>query len=232
MIVAAEGLSKCFAAHQVFSDVSLEMGKGTVLALCGPSGCGKTTIIKIISGLIGFDSGSLTIGAKSILPGAPYPKELYGRVGVVFQEHNLFPHMTAIQNVEVGLRRVKGLSPMDARDRAAAELQAVGLSGKEALYPAALSGGERQRVAIARAVAMDPLLLLLDEPTSGLDPFRIGDVLDTVRRLASNGTTMLLVTHNLSFARKIANRFAVFNDGALEMSDDPSLLDSLHMEWT
>ncbi|MBI5722599.1 MAG: amino acid ABC transporter ATP-binding protein [Planctomycetes bacterium] len=232
MILRAEKLCKKFEDRVVLSDVSLEIDRGTVLALCGPSGAGKTTLIRILGGLIGFDAGCITLGDRSITEHDAYPPELYGQIGLVFQDHNLFPHMTAMENVELALRRVRRLGRREARDRAMAELEGMGLADLADRYPYSLSGGERQRVAIARALAMDPLLLLLDEITSFLDPSMVGEVLSCILRLAQRGTTMLLVTHNLAFARQAAGRFGVLEGGRLTVSDQPELLDRLAPEWS
>jgi ABC-type polar amino acid transport system ATPase subunit len=231
MILRVETLCKKFADRVVLSDLSLEIDRGTVLALCGPSGAGKTTLIRILGGLIGFDAGRISMGNRSITEADAYPPELYGKIGLVFQDHNLFPHMTAVANVELALRRVRRLEPRAARDRAIAELDGLGLAGLADRYPSSLSGGERQRVAIARALAMDPLLLLLDEITSFLDPSLVGEVLSCILRLSQRGTTMLLVTHNLAFAKQAASRFGVLEGGGLTVSNQPEILDRLTPEW-
>jgi ABC-type polar amino acid transport system ATPase subunit len=232
MLLSVSEIYKSFDSLKVLDSVSLEIEPGGVMSLCGPSGCGKTTLIRVIAGLCGFDSGLLSINDQSIMPGGIYPQNLHGRVGVVFQEHNLMPHMTALQNVMLGLRHGLKLPRKEARDRAMAELEGMSLSDKSAQYPASLSGGERQRVAIARALATDPLVLLLDEPTSGLDSSLIGEVLGAIERVRDGGMTMLLVTHNLRFARHAGGQFAVMHDGRIEVSNDPSVLDELDREWT
>lgn len=222
-----ESVTKRFGAEAVLNGVSLKLRQREVLALCGASGCGKTTLIRIICGLVHFDDGHLRIGTTPVPPQTPYPKELYGKVGVIFQDHNLFPHMTAIGNVTLALREFKRLSVKEAQERGMAELKRMGVESIAQRYPASLSGGERQRVAIARALAMDPLLLLLDEPTANLDPDRVDEVCDRVLELASAGTTMLLVTHNLECARQAADTFALLQDGTCLISDDPAVLDGL-----
>ena len=227
MIIHVEGLGKKIRFQWIFDNISFGIEKGRVLALCGPSGSGKTTLVRIICGLLGFDKGRITLGKETINTDNPYPRNLFGKIGVIFQEHNLFPHMTAQQNVELGLRQKKKLSRAEAIERAITELEKVGLATKAAQYPSSLSGGELQRVAIARALAMDPLLLLLDEPTSGLDPSLISEVLHIIRILADSGTTMLLITHNIRFAKKTGNQFAILENKSLELSDDSSLLDRM-----
>jgi ABC-type polar amino acid transport system ATPase subunit len=148
-------------------------------------------------------------------------------VGIVFQDHNLFPHLKAIDNVTLALREFKRIPPGQACDRGMAELERMGVASLAHRYPSTLSGGEKQRVAIARALAMDPLLLLLDEPTANLDPDRVDEVCDRVLELASSGTTMLMVTHNIECARQAAKTFAVLEGGTCQVSDDPSILDGL-----
>lgn len=227
MILQVSELGKKHESKWLFKNVTFGIKKGQVLSLCGPSGGGKTTLVRVISGLRGFDEGCFLVGKERINPRSDYPKKLYGKIGVIFQEHNLFPHMTAQQNVELSLRQVKNLSKEEAADRAMDELKKVNLVSKAAQYPASLSGGERQRVAIARALATDPLILLLDEPTSGLDPYLINEVLQIIRDLAESGTTMLLITHNIKFAKKIGNQFAVLKTKSFKISHDPTLLDCL-----
>ncbi|MCP4378805.1 MAG: amino acid ABC transporter ATP-binding protein [bacterium] len=232
MLLNVSEICKSFGNIKVLDSVSLELESGTVMSLCGPSGCGKTTLIRVIAGLCGFDSGQMVVNNQDITPGGVYPQNLHGRVGVVFQEHNLMPHMTALQNVMLGLRHGLKLPRKEARDRAMAELDGMSLSGKASQYPASLSGGERQRVAIARSMATDPLVLLLDEPTSGLDSSLIGEVLGAIERLCNDGMTMLLVTHNLRFAKRAGSQFAVMHDGRVDVSSDPCVLDDLDQEWT
>jgi ABC-type polar amino acid transport system ATPase subunit len=228
MILKVTELGKKIDKKWLFKDVSFGIEKGHVLALCGPSGSGKTTLVRIVSGLVEFDEGKITVRDVSVDPRKVYPKRLYGKIGVVFQEHNLFPHMTAQQNIELSLRRVKKLSKNEAVDRSILELEKIGLGSKAKQYPNSLSGGERQRIAIARSLAVDPLILMLDEPTSGLDPSLIGEVLRIIRRLAESGTTMLLITHNIKFAKQTGNHYAVIKNNSIKLSDDPSLLDCMN----
>jgi ABC-type polar amino acid transport system ATPase subunit len=223
-----ESVCKQFGNRLVLDDVSFRLRQREVLALCGASGCGKTTLIRIICGLISFDAGHLSIGKSTIGANTTYPSEIYGQVGVIFQEHNLFPHMTAIENVTLALREFKRLPATQAYDRGMTELERMGVVSLARRYPLNLSGGERQRVAIARALAIDPLLLLLDEPTANLDPDRVDEVCDRVLELASAGTTMLLITHNIECARQAAKSFALLQNGRCHLSNDPALLDNLH----
>ena len=220
-----EAVAKQFGGRRVLDGVSLMLRQREVLALCGASGCGKTTLIRIVAGLLPFDGGQLMIGSTPIAAELPYPVELYGRIGVIFQEHNLFPHMTAIGNVTLGLREFKRFPAREAHERGMVELERMGVAPLAERYPATLSGGERQRVAIARALAMDPFLLLLDEPTANLDPDRAEEVSERVLELADEGVTMLLITHNLEFARQVACAYAVLQAGACHVSQDPAILD-------
>ena len=230
MILSFSKLIKRFGERLVLNEVSFTVEKGSIFALCGASGSGKTTLVRIACGLTPFDNGILRIGESTIKADQEYPNGLYGRVGVVFQEYNLFPHLTALENVSLALRKTRRLTRSQARNRALAELEGAGLADKAGRHPSTLSGGERQRVAIARALAMDPLLLLLDEPISALDSHRVGEVLETIGGLARKGVTLLLVTHNLSFARRTADTFGVLSKGTCAVSCDPLVLDSVTSE--
>ncbi len=232
MLLHVENLTKHIAERVLFRDMSLGIDEGEVLALCGPSGSGKTTLTRILSGLTSFDDGQITIGAQTFVASGEYPRELHGKIGVVFQRHNLFPHLTVIANVTLALRKVRGMGKIEARERGMAELKRMGLAAQAGQFPMSLSGGERQRTAIARSLAMDPLLMLLDEPTSGLDPLLIGEVLRAIHELADGGVTMLLITHNLTFARKTAKHFAVLQNGTLVQSPDSAILDPLEARWS
>ncbi len=231
MILRADYLTKRFDNRAVLAGISFEIEKGKVFALCGPSGSGKTTLARIICGLVGFDEGQLTLGETVLHAGEMYPRHLYGKIGVVFQHYNLFPHITALGNVRFALQRVKKMPKKEATQRALRELARVGLEKAGDEYPSRLSGGERQRVAIARALAMDPILLLLDEPTSSLDPSVIGGVLRIVSDLSAAGTTMLVITHNIRFAAAVGDRFAVLEEGKLEVSEDRAFLSRMLGDW-
>jgi len=226
-VLVLDGVVKQFGAKRVLDDVSFKLRQHDVLALCGESGCGKTTLIHIISGLISFDAGRLMIGGVAIQAQEAYPADLYGRVGVIFQDHNLFPHMTVIENVVLGLREFKRLPKRAALERGMAELERMGVLPLAQRYPATLSGGESQRVAIARALAMDPLLLLLDEPTANLDLDRVGEVCERIQEVASTGTTMLLITHSIEVACQTANVFALLHDCTCRFSESPDILNTL-----
>jgi ABC-type polar amino acid transport system ATPase subunit len=226
-VLHVDSVSKQCGTQPILKGVSLKIQAREVLALCGPSGSGKTTLLRIVCGLTGFDSGTIALGSTTIPAGVRYPKELYGKVGIVFQEHNLFPHMKAIDNVTLALREVKRMPAPQAYELGMGELERMGVATLAQRYPATLSGGEKQRVAIARALAMNPLLLLLDEPTANLDPDRVDEVCDRILELASSGTTMVMVTHNLECARQAAKTFAVLDAGVFRISNDPSILDGL-----
>ena len=231
-IIRIERVIKRYGETPVLNGVSFEIARGTVFVLCGASGAGKTTLARILCGLLGFDGGSISLSGRTIQAGELYPPELFGRVGVVFQEHHLFPHMTALDNVRLALTDVKKLAKSEATERAMNELEQMGLGSRARAHPADLSGGERQRVAIARALALDPLFLILDEPTTGLDPARIHEVKTILSDLAKRGTTMLLITHKIRFARLVGERFAVLDNGALAVSSEAGILDRLDEDWS
>ncbi len=221
-ILRVEHLSKSFEATTILTDVALTVEKGEILIVIGPSGSGKTTLLRCIHCLEHPDRGTI------VLDGVPFgrgdgpgawrpdpPRELDAkrrRVGFVFQRFNLFANLTALDNVSIGPRRVLGVPAAEARTRAAALLGRLGLAEHAAKLPSQLSGGQQQRVAIARALSMDPLLMLFDEPTSALDPELVDEVLQTMRQLARSGMTMIVVTHELDFAREVGDR-VLFMDG-------------------
>jgi polar amino acid transport system ATP-binding protein len=227
LLLSVRSVEKSYNKIKVLDGVSLHLGRGEVLTVSGRSGSGKTTLIRIIAGLTGFSSGGMIVDGHSIQPGRRYPRKLIGRIGVVFQDLNLFPHMTALQNVALALKVVKKMSSASSTAFSEQFLNKFGLHSKHASYPNQLSGGEKQRVAIARTMVMEPLLLLLDEPTSSLDPESIHGVQALIRELAAGGMPMIVVTHNLAFAADIGHRFAVLENGRLELSGTPAILDKL-----
>jgi polar amino acid transport system ATP-binding protein len=231
-MVKSEGVHKRFGRLEVLKGINLEVKRGEVMCLLGPSGSGKSTFLRCINHLEKINSGRLSVDGELVgyreAGGKLHelPDDVISRkraeIGMVFQQFNLFPHMTAAQNVMLAPVRVKGLTRAQARDRAVEMLGRVGLSDKIDTYPVALSGGQQQRVAIARALAMEPKLMLFDEPTSALDPELVGDVLDAMRLLAHEGMTMIVVTHEIGFAREVADMVVFMDEGVVVESGDPA----------
>lgn len=228
-IVDARNLAKQFGGHQVLKDVSLAADRGDVVAIIGSSGSGKSTLLRCMNLLEIPDSGTLSFRGEAISFGSgrngkPNLKQidrLRSQLGMVFQRFNLWDHRTVLENVMEGPRYVLGLPRQEAAERAREQLAKVGLDGKESFYPAHLSGGQQQRVAIARALAMNPQAILFDEPTSALDPELVGEVLKVIRQLAADGCTMLIVTHEMAFARDVASRMIFLQHGAIEAEGSP-----------
>jgi ABC-type polar amino acid transport system ATPase subunit len=205
-------VNKWFGKLRVLNDINLAVSAGEVVVVCGPSGSGKSTLIRCVNGLEGIQGGDLVVLGESIVRPGVKMSALRTRVGMVFQSFNLFPHMTVLQNIMLAPIRVRGLSAAEAEKAARALLARVRIPDKAEHYPANLSGGQQQRVAIARALAMQPKIMLFDEPTSALDPEMINEVLDVMTDLAKDGMTMMVVTHEMGFARRVAHR-VVFMDG-------------------
>lgn len=207
----------------VFSDVSLEVHRSEVVAIIGPSGAGKSTLIRCVNHLNSFEHGTIAVLGQEVhgtedhkaRPSRQTLRRIRTQTGMVFQTFNLFPHLSVTENVALAPMKVLGLPKDQARERAERLLAMVGLSHRSSAYPRRLSGGEQQRVAICRALAMEPEIMLFDEPTSMLDPELVGDVLDAIRRLAQEGMTMILVTHEMMFARDVADTVAVMADGGI-----------------
>jgi len=220
-ILGVSGLTKRFGTNQVLRGIDLEVGKGERIAILGASGSGKSTLLRCLNFMEMPDAGTVTLDGKVIGKSEGELTGVRQRIGMVFQQFNLFPHMTAVGNVMEGLRTVRRQGKREARARAEKELARVGLADKADAYPAHLSGGQKQRVAIARALAMDPEMLLFDEPTSALDPALVGEVLVVIRSLADEGRTMLLVTHELGFAYHVATRVLFLADGAIHEQGTP-----------
>ncbi len=208
-------LNKRFGTLQVLRGVNLEVAAGEVVTICGASGSGKSTLLRCINGLESVDSGTIRFQGSEMPRSRSGLRELRSRIGMVFQSFNLFPHLTALQNVSLGPRKILGKSTVEARDAALQLLQRVGLSDKADAFPDFLSGGQQQRVAIARALAMQPSLMLFDEPTSALDPEMVAEVLDVMRGLADQGMTMVIVSHEMNFAREAADRVAFMHAGTI-----------------
>ncbi|WP_242086221.1 amino acid ABC transporter ATP-binding protein [Microbacterium lacticum] len=230
-MVQSRGVRKHFGAHEVLRGIDLEVANGEVMCLIGPSGSGKSTFLRCINHLETLSGGTLRVDGK-LVGFEERGDKLYEMrereiaaqrrdIGMVFQRFNLFPHMTALANVMEAPIRVKGEKPAAAKQRALALLERVGLDGKSGAYPAMLSGGQQQRVAIARALAMEPKLMLFDEPTSALDPELVGEVLDVMRELAQSGMTMVVVTHEMGFAREVGDSLVFMDQGVIVESGAP-----------
>ncbi len=219
--IQATGLMKSFGASPVLRGVDLTVAPGEVVAVIGPSGSGKSTLLRCIAGLEAFDAGALEVAGERGEPGRPRAQALMGRVGFVFQGFNLFPHMTALQNVTLAPIQVGKASPAAARAAGLALLDKVGLGDRADAYPTELSGGQQQRCAIARALAMQPQVMLFDEPTSALDPELVAEVLEVIGALAREGRTLVIVTHQMAFAREVAGRTLFMDEGAV-IEEGPS----------
>jgi glutamate/aspartate transport system ATP-binding protein len=214
-MISIKNVSKWYGGFQVLTDCSTEVKKGEVVVVCGPSGSGKSTLIKCVNGLEPFQKGEITVDGISVGdPKTDLPK-LRSRIGMVFQNFELFPHMSVMRNLTLAQVKVLGRSPDEATQKGAKLLERVGLAAHKDKYPGQLSGGQQQRVAIARALAMDPIAMLFDEPTSALDPEMINEVLDVMVELAREGMTMMVVTHEMGFARKVAHRVVFMDRGEI-----------------
>jgi glutamate/aspartate transport system ATP-binding protein len=217
-MISIKNVSKWYGSFQVLADCSTEVSKGEVVVVCGPSGSGKSTLIKTVNGLEPFQKGEIRVDGTSVGdPKTDLPK-LRARIGMVFQNFELFPHMTVTRNLTLGQVKVLGRGQDEAQQRGLKLLDRVGLLAHKDKYPGQLSGGQQQRVAIARALSMDPIAMLFDEPTSALDPEMINEVLDVMVDLAKEGMTMMVVTHEMGFARKVAHR-VIFMDGGRIVED-------------
>jgi polar amino acid transport system ATP-binding protein len=224
VVVRVENLYKAFGTTKVLSGVSLEVHEGEVLVVIGPSGTGKSTMLRCINLLSKPDQGRIWVGDQEITAPDANVNHIREHVGMVFQDFNLFHHLTALGNVKIGLTKVRKMPKEEAHELALFELERVGLSDKAALYPAQLSGGQKQRVAIARALAMDPRVMLFDEPTSALDPELIGEVLEVMKQLAREGMTMIVVTHEMGFAHEVCNRMIFMEHGVIVEEGPPAQL--------
>jgi polar amino acid transport system ATP-binding protein len=210
-----ENVQKRYGTFMAVDGVSLHVNAGEVVCLIGPSGSGKSTLLRCTNALETIDGGEIRFEGRPLPTKDSDIRQIRQRMGMVFQSFELFPHKTALENVTIGLTTVKKMAAEEAKTRAIALLTKVGLADKTANYPANLSGGQQQRVAIARALAMEPHVVLFDEPTSALDPETVGEVLNVMRNLAQEGMTMIVVTHEMSFARRVANWVVVFERGQL-----------------
>jgi glutamate transport system ATP-binding protein len=214
-LVVLQGVNKHFGALHVLKEIDLTVARGEVVVVIGPSGSGKSTLCRTINRLETIDSGTITVDGQALPAEGKQLAQLRSRVGMVFQSFNLFAHKTVLENVTLGPVKVKGVKKADAEKRGKELLDRVGISTQADKYPAQLSGGQQQRVAIARALAMDPTVMLFDEPTSALDPEMINEVLDVMTTLARDGMTMVVVTHEMGFARRAADRVVFMDDGRI-----------------
>jgi ABC-type polar amino acid transport system ATPase subunit len=222
-LVELRGVRKSFGDNLVLDGIDLAVSRGEAIVIAGPSGSGKSTMLRCINALEQVDEGEIRFDGRSVTGAGKGITRLRAEIGMVFQQFNLFPHRTVIDNVTLGPIQVKGEAPRQARERARVLLERVGISEKADQYPADLSGGQQQRVAIARALAMDPKLMLFDEPTSALDPEMIREVLDVMRDLAREvGMTMLVVTHEMGFAREVCDRLVFIDDGRIVEEAPPA----------
>ena len=221
-MISIKNVNKSFGDHHVLTDVSLEVPKSNVIALIGPSGAGKSTLIRTINALEPVDNGEIIVDGTSIHDKKTDINVARTNIGFVFQSFNLFPFLTALENVTMAPMKVKGLSKEAAEKRGKELLSSLGLDDKFDAYPNRLSGGQQQRVAIARALAMDPQVMLFDEPTSALDPEMVTEVLDAIRKLAKDGMTMVVVTHEMGFAKEICDEIVFMAEGKIVERAAPS----------
>jgi glutamate/aspartate transport system ATP-binding protein len=214
-VIDIKNVSKWYGSFQVLTDCTTSIQKGEVVVVCGPSGSGKSTLIKTVNALEPFQKGDIVVDGISIAdPKTNLPK-LRSRVGMVFQHFELFPHLSVTENLTIAQIKVLGRSPDDAKTRGLKMLERVGLTAHKDKFPGQLSGGQQQRVAIARALSMDPIVMLFDEPTSALDPEMVGEVLDVMVKLAQEGMTMMCVTHEMGFAKRVSNRVIFMDAGKI-----------------
>ncbi|MEX0959838.1 MAG: amino acid ABC transporter ATP-binding protein [Burkholderiales bacterium] len=220
-MIEFDNVSKWFGDYQALVEVSLKVEEGERIVVCGPSGSGKSTLIRTINGLEGIDEGRIMVFGKNVSARSTDINKLRQDIGFVFQQFNLFPHLTVLENITLAPTKVKHLPAKEAREIAMSLLERVGLGEKANAYPPQLSGGQQQRVAIARALAMKPKIMLFDEPTSALDPEMIGEVLAVMEGLAKDGMTMMVVTHEMGFARHVADRVLFMDEGRVLERAEP-----------
>ncbi|XKG61944.1 amino acid ABC transporter ATP-binding protein [Caenispirillum salinarum] len=226
-MVEMKDVNKYFGSHHVLKDINLEVVPGEKIVIIGASGSGKSTLIRCVNGLEPFQGGRIVVDGHPLEPGATSKtsrnlQAIRREVGMVFQQFNLFPHRTVLKNIMLAPMRVRKIGGNQAEETARRLLDRVGIGNQAEKYPAQLSGGQQQRVAIARALAMDPRVMLFDEPTSALDPEMIGEVLDVMRELAAEGMTMMVVTHEMGFAREVADRVIYIHEGQIVEQGPPA----------
>ena len=214
-MIRFEGVHKWFRSLHVLNDINLQVKPGEVVVVCGPSGSGKSTLIRTINKLEAIQQGRLIVDGMDLSDAKTDINKLRAEIGFVFQQFNLYPHLTALKNITLAPIKIRRTPRKEAEEQALALLARVGLSDKKDVHPAQLSGGQQQRVAIARALAMKPRIMLFDEPTSALDPEMIGEVLAVMQDLAESGMTMVVVTHEMGFAREVAHRIIFMDDGVI-----------------
>ena len=219
-MIEIKSINKWFGSFEVLKECSTGIAKGEVVVVCGPSGSGKSTLIKCVNGLEPFQAGSILVDGISVGEASTNLPKLRSQIGMVFQNFELFPHLTVTDNINLGQLKVLQRDAVEATARAQKLLERVGLRDQADKHPAQLSGGQQQRVAIARALAMDPIAMLFDEPTSALDPEMINEVLEVMTDLAAEGMTMMVVTHEMGFARRVADRVIFMDEGRIE-EDSP-----------
>ena len=223
-VLDIRGLRKSFGANEILKSIDLSIVRGELVFIIGPSGSGKSTLLRCCNRLETPDGGSITIEGEDILARGSNLNRLRQRVGMVFQQFNLYPHLRVLSNVTLALRKVRGMSRVQADEAGTAALQQVGLAHKARAYPGELSGGQQQRVAIARALALEPSIMLFDEPTSALDPELVSEVLQVMRDLRESGVTMLVVSHEMRFARDAADRIVFMENGSIVEQGTPAEL--------
>ncbi|NCO22512.1 MAG: amino acid ABC transporter ATP-binding protein [Rhodobacterales bacterium] len=223
IIIKADGIDKFYGDFKALNNVSLTVWQGQKMVVCGPSGSGKSTLIRCFNGLESHDAGRLTVEGLELYDGSPKIRALRQHVGMVFQQFNLFPHLTVLENLTIGPIKVRRLSKAQAETTARKYLDRVHIPEQADKYPAQLSGGQQQRVAIARSLCMEPRVMLFDEPTSALDPEMIGEVLDVMIELAGTGMTMVVVTHEMGFARKVADTMVFMESGQIVETAPPDI---------
>ena len=221
-MIRFENVDKWYGSARALTGVSGVVSRGEVKVLVGPSGCGKSTLIRTVTRLEAIQGGRVLVDGVDVGSRGVNINRLRQRVGFVFQAYNLFPHLSAIGNITLGLTKLRKMGKLEARERALAELARVGLAEKAEAMPGKLSGGQRQRVAIARSLAMDPDIMLFDEPTSALDPEMVGEVLAAIKQLAANGMTMICVTHEMGFAREVADEIWFMEQGVVTERAKPA----------
>lgn len=217
-----EGLRKSFGDNEVLKGLDLEVHEGEVVVIIGPSGSGKSTFLRCMNKLEEINGGRVIIDDYDLTDPSQNINEVRENVGMVFQQFNLFPHLNVLENIKLAPKQIRGVSDKESQEQAMKLLESVGMEDKAEAYPRSLSGGQKQRVAIARALAMEPDIMLFDEPTSALDPEMVGDVLEVMQRLANEGMTMVVVTHEMGFAKEMADRVVFMDEGHIVEVGPPS----------